>query len=155
MVWIKIEMNNLLKKTVLSASVVLGIFLLVLGVVLFFAPSQPSTTPSISPTPTAVEVNPAASADSQGQADYNYNQSVNAFYKAYPWYDQLPPKNNNYLVGFDSSTKSFFVELYPKASSSTSVEDQTAQLKNNVIQILQSIGVNTSSYKIEWIVVVQ
>jgi hypothetical protein len=144
--------NSLIIKIFFVAA---GFSLLLISVVLFFTPSQPAVTPSIPPTPTTTQVNPTTAPELQGQADYNYAQAQNAFYKAYPWYDQIPPKNSNYFIGFDSSTKSFFVELYPKATSSSSLQDQTAQLKNSVLQALQSIGVNTSSYKIDWTIVPQ
>jgi hypothetical protein len=149
-------MKKISNKIVLIIITIAGIFLLLTSVVIFLTPPQPFIAPPISPTPTLIQVNPITSpGEAQGQADRNYTQKVNEFYKTYPWYDQIPPRNESYFIGFDSSTKSFFIELYPKVSSPTSVDDQTAQLKNNVIQILQFIGVNTSFYKIEWIIVLR
>jgi hypothetical protein len=148
-------MNNLLKKTIWGITIIFGIFLLFISVVLFFSPTQPSLQ-NIPPAPTVIQTNPTASPITlQGQVDYNYNQQVSAFYKTYPWYDQIPPRNKNYFIGFDSSTKSFFVELYPRTNSSLSISDQVSQLKNVVLRTLQAIGVKTSSYKIDWVVIPQ
>jgi hypothetical protein len=149
-------MKKISNKIALIIITFVGIFFLFISVVLFFAPSQPSLAPSTPPTPTLIQVNPTTSpGETQGQLDRNYTQKVNEFYKTYPWYDQIPPRNENYFIGFDSFTKSFFIELYPKNTSSTSADIQVSQLKNTVLQTLQSIGVNTTSYKIEWIIVPQ
>lgn len=88
----------------------------------------------------------------QGTLDYNFNKDLQDFYSLHPWYKNLPPPNDEFFIGFESDDKGFFVDLYPKISSSSSVEDQTRQLKNTVLTTLGSLGVDLSKYKVSWIV---
>ena len=130
-----------------------GLFLLALFILAFLPKNKPPAT-QIAPSPTVQPIiNPGQSqSEKQGQADYQYNKAINDFYSSHPWYNKIPPKNNDYFIGYDASTSSFFVELYPKTTSGVSVNDQVARLKNEVIQTLNLIGVDTSSYKIDWLV---
>lgn len=88
----------------------------------------------------------------QGQIDYNFNKDVHSFYSSHPWYQNLPPPNDEFFIGFESDEKGFFVDLYPKIASSSSVDEQTTQLKNTVLTTLASLGVDLSKYKVSWIV---
>lgn len=91
----------------------------------------------------------------QGQYDKAYIQAQQKFLNKYPWYNNLPPANNDYFIDFNVGTNTFIVELYPKNSSSAPVAQQIPQLENEVVHELQTLGVNTASYKFNWVVVPQ
>jgi len=93
---------------------------------------------------------PVSDAIKQGAADYRYSQALNNFYNSHPWYNKIPPRNDNYFIGFDANRNEFFADLYPKRSSSLTIDEQTNQLKNQAIESLKSIGVDLSLYKIVW-----
>lgn len=129
------------------------LFLLALFVLVLLPKNNPPITkPSPSPTVQPIIIPEQSQSEKQGQADYQYNKATNDFYSSHPWYNKIPPKNNDYFIGYDASTNNFFVELYPKNSSSISIDNQVIQLKKDVIQTLNLIGVNTTFYKIDWLV---
>ena len=119
------------------------------------------TTKGVSPIPSII-VQPVASvsaedvlANQQAQDDSIFAKGQQDFLNKYPWYNNLPPVNDNYFIDFDSTKNLFIVELYPKTSTSISVNDQVAQLKNAVLLELQSLGVNVPSYSVHWVIVPQ
>jgi hypothetical protein len=104
--------------------------------------------PSFTPTPSDDPL-----LDQQGQSDLKFAQSQEEFLKSHPWYDNLPPENDQYFINYDDTKNDFFVNLYPKINSSSTEGAQVSQFKKTVLQVLQSLGVNTSSYQIEWIII--
>ncbi|HYM65522.1 MAG TPA: hypothetical protein VES68_03510 [Candidatus Sulfotelmatobacter sp.] len=89
----------------------------------------------------------------QGYSDQQFGNQIDSFYKKYPWYDNLPPPNDNYFIGFDGSKNQFFIDLYPSARSSTPVANQVSVLKQVVFRQLQNLGVDTSKFSFSWTVV--
>lgn len=112
-------------------------------------------TQTLTITPTPTQNNTSTDVLEQGQDDAKFSQSQADFLNSHPWYDNLPPENDQYYINFDASKNDFFVLLYPKKQSSLSIDSQVAQLKTNVINELKSLGVNTSSYAIEWTIIPQ
>jgi flagellar basal body-associated protein FliL len=88
----------------------------------------------------------------QGQADLRFSQGQQDFLKSHPWYNNLPPENDNYYINYDVGANDFYVDLYPTSNSSTPINTQIEQFKNEVINVLKSLGIDTSTYKIEWII---
>lgn len=88
----------------------------------------------------------------QGTLDDEFNNALGNFYKVYPWYTKLPPKNSDFSVIFDPQKKEFLAEIYPKTSSSLTIDEQTSQLKNTVLETLKNLGVDLSKYKASWTV---
>lgn len=95
----------------------------------------------------------AAIQPNQGSLDNEYNNALENFYKLYPWYNKLPPKNNDFSIIFDPQTKKFLIELYPQTSSGASVSEQTNELKTTVLKTLGDIGVDVSNYSFNWTIV--
>lgn len=91
-------------------------------------------------------------ATDQGFLDREFNKGLQSFYTSHPWYEKLPPRNDNFFIGYDVSRDEFFVDLYPKTTSQTSINDQTDILKREVLESLRSIGLNTTNLKIVWII---
>jgi len=114
-----------------------------------------SPTPSIAaPTIASVSAEDVL-ANQQAQDDSIFAKGQQDFLNKYPWYNDLPPVNDNYFIDFDSTKNLFTIELYPKTSASTPMNDQIAQLKDAVLLELQSLGVNAPSYNVNWVIVPQ
>ena len=108
----------------------------------------PSSTPFIKRVPPpAPSVSPEYE---QGLRDEEFNNLLGSFNQAYPWYNNLPPQNDNYFIIFSGSRKSFIVELYPKKISSLSIDTQITSLKQLVEDKLTSLGVNLKTYAFDW-----
>jgi hypothetical protein len=107
----------------------------------------------IAPTPIASTSAEDVLANQQLQDDSVFAKGQLDFLSKYPWYNELPPVNDEYFVDFDPTKNLFIIELYPQASTSASINDQLVQFKNNALLELQSIGVNAPSYNVEWIIV--
>lgn len=88
----------------------------------------------------------------QGFRDYKSNKGLQDFYTSHPWYDKLPPRNDNFFIGYDFSKDEFFADLYPKTTSQTPINEQTNQLKKDVLESLRSIGIDTTNLKVVWII---
>ncbi len=86
----------------------------------------------------------------QDQADENYQKTEDEILRKYPWYLKLPLKDANYFVYFDPTTETFTAKLYPQRSSATSIDDQVNAMETNVIQRINELGSNSTSYKIDW-----
>jgi hypothetical protein len=133
-------MNNMFsKKNLVLLSV--GIFLFFAVCVLFIIPLGGKNSNIIpSPTPRPIKtITPQPTQENQGELDFQYNQALVNFYQTHPWYNKIPPKNNDFFIGFNASTNSFFVELYPKANLSQKQDEQVTQLKNAVLGELKTI----------------
>ncbi len=127
---------------------------------LFFTPKDPllpSTTYALSikygnteltrwdfSTVSAANVSIEDQARAQSAADENVAKIQENILKNYPWYNQLPLQTSSYFVYFEVDKKKFIGQLY-------SASNQFAALKDEVINKLQSIGVDTSKLSIEWI----
>jgi hypothetical protein len=115
-----------------------------------FKTQKTVSIPSPTPTPFSEE---NSLLNQQGQSDLKFAQSQKQFLETHPWYNNLPPENNQYFINYDASKNDFFVILYPKKTSSLSIDNQVSQLKTNVLQALQTLGINTALYKIEWTII--
>ncbi len=82
----------------------------------------------------------------QLQSDGQFGQWQSQLYTTYPWYDNLPLQTNDYFTYFDTSTKQFISSLYVSQTDSGKIQS----LKQEVIQQLQSFGVDTTAYKFVW-----
>lgn len=112
------------------------------------APSgAPATTPTTTtPKHTAAPASPAT----QAQADQDFAAKIKANNDLYPWLNKLPFQTKNYYVYFDVDQKQFITKLYPQSSSTTSVDQQVADLKTEIITRLQSTIPNYTQYNIQW-----
>jgi hypothetical protein len=81
----------------------------------------------------------------QQQADETFNKVIESTQNKYPWFDNLPPKNDKYFVAFDEAEQAFYVSLYIKNNPSL-----TDSYKEQVYLDLEKIGVATESYKFNW-----
>ena len=104
-------------------------------------PTQP-----IYPTMIPVPSNPAY----QGQADKNSGDEATAIYNSYPWLDKFPLQTDSYFFYFDLNKKAFIGKLYPQKSSNESVTDQVAAVKQQILSILTSYGIDSTKYTITW-----
>ncbi|HUD09918.1 MAG TPA: Ig-like domain-containing protein [Patescibacteria group bacterium] len=116
------------------------------------APVPSITTPAPNYASTSAE---QVLLNQQAQEDSAFAKGQQDFLKAYPWYNNLPPVNDEYFIDFDFTSNQFIVELYPHINNSMSINDQINHFKNDVLVELQSIGVDISSYKIDWTIVPQ
>ena len=103
-------------------------------------------------TQTTTQNNEPAETVQQGHNDAIFSRSEADFLSSHPWYNNLPPENDQYYINFDANKNDFFVNLYPKINSPITQDIQIAQFKNTVIQTLRSLDIDTSSYKFEWII---
>ena len=102
------------------------------------------TTGSIQPT-----VAPGVQQGLNVQAKYDdlWGQKQQDLYKNYPWYDQLPISTSDYFLSFDIGSNTLYADLFPKDPANVIAVNQ---LKQTVLQVLKSIGVNTSRVSIQW-----
>jgi hypothetical protein len=73
-----------------------------------------------------------------------------AIQKDYPWFNSLPLQESNYFVYFDVNKKSFVGLLYPKTSSSVSVDNQVAQMKTEAQAKLTQKSIPWQNYQFSW-----
>lgn len=78
----------------------------------------------------------------QQQADEEFSKQINLIESKYPWYENLPEKNNKYFVAFDEKEQTFYVSLYSNNNPALNGE-----YKNQLYLDLEKIGVATQSYK--------
>ena len=88
----------------------------------------------------------------QGAFDLQYATVQQAFNKKYPWFDKIPPQNNDYFISFCTKTNTFDIYIFPKSKVNTPQPAQVTNLENEATQELKNIGVAVSSYKINWLI---
>lgn len=89
----------------------------------------------------------------QTEADRNFAEWQKNIYKNYPWYDSFPIRTTNYFVYFDIEKKGFIAKLYPKTDSPISINEQTVGLKNEILEKLKNLNIDTTKYTIHWDIV--
>lgn len=82
----------------------------------------------------------------QLQSDAAWGNWQNQVTTDYPWYDNLPLQTSDYFTYFDIDTKSFISDLYINKSDTAKMN----QLKQSILQQLQSFGIDTTKYKFVW-----
>ena len=85
----------------------------------------------------------------QQSLDEDVARGVESYLQENPWADEIPTITDNYYIGFNNKGDGFFVYLYPKNNSSTSVDAQVENIKTEATNFLKKIGAPTN--KIEWI----
>lgn len=85
----------------------------------------------------------------QSQADKNFGDWQLQVITNYPWYKQLPLQTESYFVYFDLDTKTLFAKIY----SNPSDESRIIIIKNEVSSRLTALGVDLTTFPIEWKVV--
>lgn len=88
----------------------------------------------------------------QSEADQNYAKAALEQQEKYPWLDKLPIQSSSYFVYFEIANGKFTAELYPRSSSSQSIESQTEQLKREVTQKINTLGPDATKYEIIWVI---
>jgi len=83
-------------------------------------------------------------------SDQNYTKWQKINDSNYPWYNNLPLQTDNYFVYFDLDKKIFIGKLYPKQSSSISIDSQTASMKTEINLTLIKLGIDTTKYSFDW-----
>ena len=91
----------------------------------------------------------------QGESDVKFLNSQQQFLEKYPWYNNIPPKNNDYFIVFDSTTDTFYVLVYTKSASTVPQQTQVINIENEVRQVLKNIGVNIQAFKFVWKIIPQ
>lgn len=84
----------------------------------------------------------------QAQHDRTFGQLQDQLRAQYPWYDNFPLGSSTYNVFFDPGNKQFYAQLYPDSNANT--EQQTATLKQQVLDLLKNQGVDTNKYPVNW-----
>jgi len=104
------------------------------------------TTPQADPTLQAEQIQ-------QAQADKAYAQRDKQIVAQYPWFFEFPILTDDYFLYFDLQQKQFIAKLYPKTSSQTPYDAQVAQFKNEVLQKLNELQIDTTNYPVSWVIV--
>ncbi len=104
---------------------------------------------------TTVPVEKATSQDQtklQLQADQQVAEQRDQFIQKYPWFLSLPLEEKEYFVYFTTNQGDphFIGKLYPQTSSSTSINDQIANMQNEIKTRLTNLGIDLSVYNITW-----
>lgn len=97
--------------------------------------NSPTSLPTLDPTVVKLQ-------EEQTQADYNYAVKQEDTFKNFPWLDKLPIQNENYFVYYDTDQNKFFGQLY--------VAENQETLKQEILQKLNDLGVQTEKYEIIW-----
>ena len=84
------------------------------------------------------------------ESDAETKEIYEEFYTNYPWWDNLPIKDDRYFAYFDPDTKKFVGLLYPSRSTAASEESQTNTMKAEILSKLQALGINVNQFGIEW-----
>lgn len=137
---------------------IFGALVLILLVFMSFVlPKQPKPLPYpnlTTPTPLVISPNPTSVANQemkvQEKLDQQTGKDIQDVNTNYPWYKNLPLQTASYYVDFDTLKKVFLVDIYPSQASSLSVNDQINNLKTAVLNQMQGLGIDTSSYQIVW-----
>jgi hypothetical protein len=82
----------------------------------------------------------------QLQSDDLFGKWQSNLYSSYAWYDSLPLQTSDYYTYFDVNSKTFISDLYVSPTDKGKIQS----LKQEVIQQLQSLGIDTSTYKLVW-----
>lgn len=82
----------------------------------------------------------------QLQSDEQYGVWQNNLYNNYPWYDNFPLQTKDYYTYFDIDTKEFMSNLYAQPTDS----DKIKILKQQIMETIQSLGIDTEKYKFVW-----
>lgn len=138
--------------------VLIGLILITIFVLLFNSSSttqqlQPSSSPTSSPLKSSLPLpNPSIPlatplpsediAEYQSQTDRLYADQQKKQDEEYPWLQQLPLQNSDYFVYFETSNNTFTAEIYNAS--------QEQQLKQEILNRLSRLNINTSEYNIIW-----
>lgn len=82
----------------------------------------------------------------QLQSDDQFGAWQQNVYNNYPWYDNFPLQTAGYFTYFDLDTKSFISDLYGDPNDTQTMNN----LKQEILQKIQSLGVNITMYKFVW-----
>ncbi|MCL4366753.1 Ig-like domain-containing protein [Patescibacteria group bacterium] len=91
------------------------------------------------------QLTPEQQTQAQQQADQNVANQRNDLLQKYPWFLKLPIQKLNYFVYFDPTTEEFTAKIY---TNNTQVS--SADLQKQVLIELQTLGIDTNKYKINW-----
>lgn len=105
-----------------------------------------STQPSLETKPP--EVTPQEQTKNQGRGDIEFDKVFSDLYEKKPWLKKLPLTSENYVIVYDFEKKAIRVRLILNANSSLSREEQISQIKNEVRNRLQKIGVDLTTEEI-------
>lgn len=95
------------------------------------------------PTPTnSPEV--AAAIEQQKQTDDEYANWQKTVREEYPWRKYLPFQTDKHYLMFDINKRIFVGQLYPTAN------DGVEQMKKDILAEMESKGIPTTKYPIEW-----
>jgi len=101
--------------------------------------------PGVSTTP---QQSTSSDYAAEAQAEKNRAQQQSQIQQDYPWIDNFPITTQNYFVYFDTNTKHFIAKIYQSDNPSLDVN----AVKNDLLQTLKSLDINTNSYTIDWII---
>ncbi len=101
----------------------------------------PTITPAVfsSPTPLPPPQSLQDQLKIQTEADKNFADRQNEVLRNYPWYNSLPIQTNKYFVYFDLKNKMLIALLYPKQSSSISINSQVEEFKAEITLRLKNL----------------
>ena len=127
------------------------ILVFIVSILIFRPKSQPSTPNQPINTTLPIQIKSTEEQiKEQAEADRNAGLKQEEINKNYPWLDKLPIQTNNYFVYFDTDSKFFIGKLYPKNSSTTSINTQVSNFKKEIIAKLNSLEIDTSKYTFNW-----
>lgn len=66
------------------------------------------------------------------------------------WQSKLPLQNDKYFIFYDVNKKVLTGVLYPDSYAATSIDDQVAALKAEILPQLHTLGINTDIYPVTW-----
>jgi hypothetical protein len=134
--------------------ILLGVLILAIAFIALFLTSSQSNTPKpqapATQTPSPTSFSEQQERTLQRNLDEKTAQGVQENLQANPWTEQVPSSTEDYFIGTNITNDGFFVYIYPKKSSSISIDRQTENIKAEVINFLNKIGAPTD--KIEWVV---
>jgi hypothetical protein len=87
--------------------------------------------------------------DAQARADKKFADKQQEIHTTYPWIDLLPIQDATYFAYFDTDEKKIAAKVYPTTSS----EEEIKNIQSEVLSKLQTLGVETSSFPIQWTIV--
>lgn len=82
----------------------------------------------------------------QLQSDDQFGAWQSKLYESYPWYDNFPLQTSDYFTYFDIDTKQFVSDIYGDPKNTQRID----VIKLEVLQQVQSFGININNYKFVW-----
>lgn len=109
---------------------------------------QTQNTWSFITSPVSIDPNNAPAEQQAG--DVTFGKITQQNLTNYPWLNSLPIQSSQYFVYFNVQQKAFLATIYPNKNSSTSLQEQTTNIKNSILQQLSSLGIHVAQYPFVW-----